>query len=911
MPTLQLFIRYCLLWAICALISPSVWAQIVDNDACPDAYDFGTMANGTQECYASNNIGANAELPYINQGYCFGAGDVPVPAADVWFQFTAAGNLLDILITSELDTLMIALYEGSCDALIGRKCAVVPGAGFISTTFAPVTTGQSYYLQISGGSESDVGNYNICLTSYQVQTDICIIDQSITLDPLPYLGTYLAGQTVNVCLTIGGYFQNSADWFDGLVPIFGNGWDLTTLQVYPPPACDGSGGTWGWYDSVTGTGNNSPGPIGPGFFFDRNNDGNPGNDFGDNSDGDACDWVFCMDITSKSCPPGNNADDLSISFENYSDSEAGSWNASGSPCLNDPTYVMKSLLTCCPIPLMSGVPPSCADPQSGSITAISDSEPPMIFVWSNGFTETTMGTSVLSGVGVGFYTVTVTDNNDCTQVASFELENADIPYIVVNYLQPSTCASGNGVCHLAVYNGVAPYTYSMTLDGTSETITQTTPNFSGLQGGTYTIAVTDAGGCSNTLGVEVVSLNSLSVTITTTDTSCPGASDGSISVSATGLPPFTYGINGGTLSSNNVFAGLAEGTYTIEVADNPALDCHVTYEAIIGSSAPINSNATTTPESCLGAANGAATLIGNNGIAPNQYSINGGAWQSDSVFASLTSGTYSYAVQAANGCTANGTFSISANSAPTATAALLSEVLCAGGSDASFEISFSSSATPYTYTTNGGAAQNSALFEQLSSGTYNYTATDANGCQATGTLTIAEPDVLSIDAGGNVSLLQGGSATLTASTQSGSPSSYVWSPTQGLDCTTCNPVVASPTASTTYAVTATDANGCTARDSVRVEVLAALSVLVPSGFTPNDDGVNDLLYPTVLNVPTYTMVIYNRWGQKVYEGDQSSAGWDGKWNDTPQAVGVYVYYFNGTDANGQEVIRKGNTAILR
>ncbi|MBK8472961.1 MAG: hypothetical protein IPL33_12795 [Sphingobacteriales bacterium] len=243
MPTLQLFIRYCLLWAICALISPSVWAQIVDNDACSDAYDFGTMANGTQECYASNNIGANAELPYINQGYCFGAGDVPVPAADVWFQFTAAGNLLDILITSELDTLMIALYEGSCDALIGRKCAVVPGAGFISTTFAPVTTGQSYYLQISGGSESDVGNYNICLTSYQVQTDICIIDQSITLDPLPYLGTYLAGQTVNVCLTIGGYFQNAADWFDGLVPIFGNGWDLTTLQVYPPPACDGSGGT--------------------------------------------------------------------------------------------------------------------------------------------------------------------------------------------------------------------------------------------------------------------------------------------------------------------------------------------------------------------------------------------------------------------------------------------------------------------------------------------------------------------------------------------------------------------------------------------------------------------------------------------------------------------------------------------
>lgn len=911
MKNFYLIASFC--WLLSAIYTPNnaVFAQIVDNDACSDAYDFGTMINGTQECYESNNIGANAELPYINQGYCFGVGDVPVPAADVWFQFTAAGNLLDILITSEFDTLMIALYEGSCDALIGRKCAVVDGAGFISTTFAPVTTGQSYYLQISGGSISDVGNYNICLTSYQIQTDICIIDQSITLDPLPYLGTYLAGQTINVCLTIGGYFQNSADWFDGLVPVFGNGWDLTSLQVFPPPSCDGSGGTWDWYDSVTGTGNNSPGAVGPGFFFDRDNDGNPGNDFGDNSNGDACDWVFCMNITANECPPGNNADDLSIEFFNYSDSEAGSWNASGSPCLDDPNYVMKSLLTCCPVPLMSGIPPSCADPQSGSITATSDSEPPMVFVWSTGFIDTTMGTSVLSGIGVGFYTLTVTDNNDCSQVASFELENADIPFIVANYIQPSTCASGNGACNLAVYNGEPPYTYNMILDATSETITQGTPNFTGLQGGIYTVAVTDAGGCSNTLGVEVISLNSLVVSTDSVNVSCPGATDGSITVTATGIAPFIYGINGGTLGSNNVFSNLAEGVYTIEVADNPVLDCHITLEVTIGNNGAITGNAIASPESCLGAGNGSVILSGSNGTLPYTYSINGGIAQSDSLFSDITSGGYTYQVQDANGCTANGTFSVTANASPIASTNVLSEVACAGGNEGSVEINLSGGAAPYSYAINSGVAQSNPIFAQLSGGNYTYTATDANGCAASGTFIIADPAPLGINAGNTESIVQGSSATLTAATLSGAPVSYVWSPTDDLDCATCVSVTASPPISTVYQVTATDANGCTARDSVMVEVSPALAVLVPSAFTPNGDGMNDLLKPTVRNVPTYTFVLYNRWGQKVYEGNESSAGWDGQLNDTPQETGVYVYYFNGTDASGQEIIRKGNIAIIR
>ena len=129
-------------------------------------------------------------------------------------------------------------------------------------------------------------------------------------------------------MTITSWNTTNANWFHGVVATFGPGWDLTSLTPGAAPApCGTGGGTWGWYNSVQGTAGTAGGPQGPGFFYDLNNDGNAGNNFGDFCTGP---WTFCWTISVLSGPACINGLGLGVSFNTFGDSETGSW---GSSCL--------------------------------------------------------------------------------------------------------------------------------------------------------------------------------------------------------------------------------------------------------------------------------------------------------------------------------------------------------------------------------------------------------------------------------------------------------------------------------------------------------------------------------------------------------------------------------------------------
>ncbi|HQV74439.1 MAG TPA: hypothetical protein PLE78_03035, partial [Flavobacteriales bacterium] len=165
----------------------------------------------------------------------------------------------------------------------------------------------------------------------------CLNDYTYTSSPLPVNGTYGCGETVTFCFTVTNWNSTNANWFHGIVANFGPGWDLATLVPGPPPATFGaSGGTWGWYNSVSGTAGTASGPQGPGYFFDLNNDGNPGNNFGDFATG-AVNWEFCWTISVLSAPACTNGLDLSVTVNTFGDSETGSWGSSG--CTGDPVGV--------------------------------------------------------------------------------------------------------------------------------------------------------------------------------------------------------------------------------------------------------------------------------------------------------------------------------------------------------------------------------------------------------------------------------------------------------------------------------------------------------------------------------------------------------------------------------------------
>jgi len=424
-----------LILIISVLIGVQTSFAQVANDDCFGAIDLGTAAtpnpcdgSGTEGQGASTvfnltNTAAIAENPYTSLVGCQGGVDMSTPAADVWYSFTASGNQAVIGIAG-LNTPNIGLYYGACGALTPFGCAVgAVGSGAVTGTFDQLIPGTVYYLQISGQDEFDTGNFTLDLVNNIGCTD-CLVSSNLTVSPAPTNGTFLAGTAVTFCYTVTEWQQTNTNWFHGIEINFGAGWDVASLGgLVPAASCDGLG-TFGWFNSITSSANGNT--EGAGFYYDIGGDGDPGNNFGDNCQGAGLNWQFCWTINAGSCPPLANGADLGLVINTLGDGEVGSWSNLG--CSTDPDYIFSSSLACCAPPTMAGVQEICLGDNNGSITATAiGTDNPWDYVWTDAGGATLQtdlnqnGTSTISNLAPGTYTVTVTDNNGCVSSADFTL----------------------------------------------------------------------------------------------------------------------------------------------------------------------------------------------------------------------------------------------------------------------------------------------------------------------------------------------------------------------------------------------------------------------------------------------------------------------------------------------------------
>lgn len=155
-----------------------------------------------------------------------------------------------------------------------------------------------------------------------------------------------------------------------------------------------------------------------------------------------------------------------------------------------------------------------------------------------------------------------------------------------------------------------------------------------------------------------------------------------------------------------------------------------------------------------------------------------------------------------------------------------------------------------------------------------------------------------------------GNSTVLNATGGGT---YTWSPPAGLSCTNCQAPVADPTQTTVYCVTVTDSNGCTDNDCITIFVDTECGELfVPNAFSPNNDNANDRLciYGSQC-IEQMTLVIYDRWGEKVFETTDPSQCWDGTYRGELMNTAVFVYYLEAVLVNGNVLEKKGNITLLR
>lgn len=141
--------------------------------------------------------------------------------------------------------------------------------------------------------------------------------------------------------------------------------------------------------------------------------------------------------------------------------------------------------------------------------------------------------------------------------------------------------------------------------------------------------------------------------------------------------------------------------------------------------------------------------------------------------------------------------------------------------------------------------------------------------------------------------------------------SYLWEPSDGVACPTCPITTASPLDDVVYTVTITDVNGCTAKDNVRVFVNFIEAIGVPDAFSPNNDGLNDVLYVQGLALEELSFTIYNKYGEKVFETFTQDIGWDGKFRGRDENPGVFTWVLEYQYTNGNTGRRKGNVTLIR
>ncbi|HRJ37736.1 MAG TPA: hypothetical protein PK798_03040, partial [Flavobacteriales bacterium] len=423
------------------------------------------------------------------------------------------------------------------------------------------------------------------------------------------------------------------------------------------------------------------------------------------------------------------------------------------------------------------------------------------------------GTASVTGLSAGAYTVTVTDNNGCTQTAGTTITEPTLLTAVMGVPVNVSCNGANdGSLTVTAGGGTINYTYSWSPSG------GTGATASGLAAGTYTVTVTDNNGCTATASETVTQPTPLtSVMGTPTMVNCNGANNGSVSVTANGgTPLYTYvwspapGAGQGTASASN----MAAGNYTVTITDNNGCTTasSVTITEPTALTAAISAS---TMVACNGANTGAATVTPGGGTAPYNYNWSPapGSGQGTPSVSNLTANNYTVTVTDGNGCIATDNIAITE---PTALA-LGSSVVNAtcGGSNGTATVSIAGGVPNYSVEWNTTPVQTTLTATGIPAGVYTATVTDNNGCTATvsaNVLNEASPTIAEV-AGAHIDVScfggNDGSAQVLAGGGTGALV-IAWSPSGG-SASTASGLIAG-----TYTVTVTDANLCTATTSITV-----------------------------------------------------------------------------------------------
>ncbi|MFM2306829.1 MAG: hypothetical protein RLZZ367_1498, partial [Bacteroidota bacterium] len=539
---------------------------------------------------------------------------------------------------------------------------------------------------------------------------------------------------------------------------------------------------------------------------------------------------------------------------------------------------------------------------------------PYTYTWSTG-----QSTEDICGLSGSNNNITVTDANGCSVVSLYIVQEPAQLTVDVTGTNVSCFGGNNGTLTVLPVGGTLPYEYLWDDFNTDSLRTV-------VDAGLHVIMLTDSNGCHAFDSLTITQPQDLQITALTSDAQCFNTPTGAIDLTVTGgTPAYSYSWSNG--ATTEPLTTLVAGVYTVDVTD--ANGCKKSATFTVDQPDQIYLTLLVNKPTCSGSSNGSLSVVATQGVVPYNYSWNTTPVQNTASAVDLFPGYYEVTVTDANGCTAVLGDTL-AGPTPIVVTTQAFGTNCFNTTDGYVVSNVTGGLPPYVYQLNG-VTQDTTVFYGLAPGNYVLLVTDANSCQGTSSFTINSPSQISVDlVAAEQFILTGMQTQLTANvTSSISISTITWSPLADsagntiFDFSGCgdpancsNPYVA-PRTTTIFTVTVTNANGCSVSDTIIVGVSNELSAFIPSGFTPNGDGLNDRFEFDILGATNLDIAIYNRWGQQVYvnanqpNGINGSNGWDGNFNGNPAPVDTYIWQMTITYFDGTSRTETGTVTLMR
>ena len=518
---------------------------------------------------------------------------------------------------------------------------------------------------------------------------------------------------------------------------------------------------------------------------------------------------------------------------------------------------------------------------------------PYSYSWSPNVSNTDSAGNLPQGT----YLVTVTDARGCVQTKSISLTQP--PALVPNaYTFANVKCNGQqtGKAKASASGGTPPYSYLWSNASTNDSLLN-------VAAGNYSVIITDAQGCSDTLWIIITEPSALVISPQISSVLCYGQSNGKIKLNATGgIAPYLYQWQP-NVSNNDSAYNIAAGNYIITIIDGNLCQTIINLSVTQPDSISVTVNQTNVL--CYGNNTGSISLNVLGGILPYSYQWMPNVSNTNSA-GNLAAGIYNITISDSNNCTKMISVNITEPS----------DLILSTTSDTSFcdlqngsaIVTVNGGTFPYTYSWNSIPVQTGATATQLAGGIYTVTVTDANNCSKQQMVTVIGTQNATANAGTDETITRGQQIKLHALPDN---VQYSWSPTDGLSCSDCQHPEASPLTTTTYTLTTTDVNGCNAIDSITITVNQVNTLFVPDVFSPNGDGKNDVLFVRGSNIAEVNFAVYDRWGERVFETRDKNFGWDGTYKGKELSGAVFVYYCIGKYNDGSEFKVKGDVSLVR